>query len=164
MKAKASLVIQGQHCPDNAQGLVRTGAPTVHRTAASAFLQLVSSVGWCRRLRSLDVSCAFLRGKPREVEEPLFFEPPSRGLPEIEKGALIEIVKGVFGLPESLQDGGKNCVTRSKETPGLLSNWTLPSSACATLGHPIQIIIVHVDDMLLAIPSRISHLSPLLQI
>ena len=64
----------------------------------------------------------------REVEDPLFFEPPSRGLPGIEKGALIEIVD----CPILPVDGGKNCVTRSKETPGHLSNWTLPSSACAT--------------------------------
>ena len=49
----------------------------------------------------MDLSCAFLRGKSREVEDPLFFEPTSRGLPGIEKGALIEIVKGVFGLPDS---------------------------------------------------------------
>ena len=49
----------------------------------------------------MDVSCAFLLGKNREVEDPLFFEPPSRGLPEIEKGTLIEIVRGVFGLPDS---------------------------------------------------------------
>ena len=96
VKAKARLVIQGQHCPDTAQGLVRTVAPTVHRTAVSLFLQIVSSMGWCRSLRCADVSGAFLRGKPREVEEPLFFEPPSRGLPGIEKGALVEIVKCVF--------------------------------------------------------------------
>ena len=58
-------------------------------------------MGWCRSLRGVDASCALLRGRPREVEEPLFFEPPSRGSPGIEKGALIEIVKGVFGLPDS---------------------------------------------------------------
>ena len=73
VKAKARLVIQGQHCPDNAQGLVRTDAPTMHQTAVSEFLQTVSPMGWCRSLRSVDVSCAFLRGKPREVEVPLFF-------------------------------------------------------------------------------------------
>ena len=54
---------------------------------------------WC--LRSVDVSCAFLGGNPREVEEPLFFESRSRGFFGIEKDALIEIVKGVFGLPDS---------------------------------------------------------------
>ena len=44
VKAKVRLVIQGQHCPDNAQGLVRTDAPTAHRTAVSVFLQSVSSM------------------------------------------------------------------------------------------------------------------------
>ena len=64
VKARAQLVIQGQHCPDNAQRLVRTEAPTVHGTVVSVFLQIVSSMGWCRSLRGVDVSCAFLRGKP----------------------------------------------------------------------------------------------------
>ena len=101
VKAKARLVIQEQHCLDNAQGLVRTDAPTAHRTAVSMFRQLVSSMGWRRSLRGVDVSCAFLQGNPPEVEDPLFFELPSRGLPGLEKRALVEIVKGVFGLPES---------------------------------------------------------------
>ena len=51
----------------------------------------------------------------------------------IEKDALIEIVKGVFGLPDSLLDGRKNCVKFCKETPRHLSNWTLPSSGCVTV-------------------------------
>ena len=79
IKTLACWIPQGIHCPDNAQGLVRTDASTVHRTAVSVFLQIVSSMGWCRSLRGVDVSCAYLRGNPREVEEPLFFEPPSRG-------------------------------------------------------------------------------------
>ena len=111
----------------------RFGENRLHRTAVSVFLQLASSMGWCRSLRRVHVSCAFLRGKPREVEDPSIFELTSRGLPGIEKEALIEIVKGVFGSPILPVGGGKNCVTRSKETPGHLSTWTLPSSACATL-------------------------------
>ena len=77
VKAKARLVIQGQHCPDNARGLVRTDAPTVHRTAVSVLLQLVSS--W----DGVGVSGVwmFLVRKPRVVKDPWFFEPPSRGLP-----------------------------------------------------------------------------------
>ena len=35
---KARLVIQGQHCPDIAHGLVRTDAGTAHRTAVSVCL------------------------------------------------------------------------------------------------------------------------------
>ena len=86
VKAKARLVIQGQHCRDNAQGLVRTDAPTVHRTAVSVFLPVVASMGWCRSPRGVDVSCAFPPGKPREIQEPLFSEPPARGLAESRKG------------------------------------------------------------------------------
>ena len=92
VKAKARLVLHGQHCPDNAQGWVRTNATTVHWTY---------SFNLCHQWDGVTVSCAFPRGKPRDVEEPWFLEPPSRGLPGIEKGALIEIVKGVFGLPDS---------------------------------------------------------------
>ena len=133
VKAKARLVVEGQHCADNAQGLVRTNAPTAHRTAVSIFLQIVSSMGWCRSLRGVDVSCAFLRGKPREVEDPLFFKPPSRGSPGIEKGALIESVKGVLGLPDSPRGWWKELRDTLQETDGNLSNWTLPFSACVTV-------------------------------
>ena len=45
------------------------------------------------------VSCAFLRGKPGEVKDPLFFEPPSRGLPGIEEGALIFLSKVFLVCP-----------------------------------------------------------------
>ena len=51
--------------------------------------------------QDVDVSCAFQLGQLREVEELLCFEPSSSGLLGIEKGALIEIVKGVFGLPDT---------------------------------------------------------------
>ena len=93
VKAKARLDIQGQHCPDNAHGLVRTDVDSAPDSGERMPSKLC-------RLRGVDVSSAFLRRKPREVEELLFFEPPSRGLPGIEKGALTEIVHGVFGLPD----------------------------------------------------------------
>ena len=61
----------------------------------------------------------------------LFFEPPSRGLPGIERGALIEIVKGVFGLPDSHRGWWKALRdTLQGDSWKSLSNWTLPSSAC----------------------------------
>ena len=96
----------------------------------------------------MDASCALLRGRPREVEEPLFFEPPSRGLPGIEKGALIEIVKGVFGLPDSPRRWWK-------ELRDILhrDSWNSlklePAFFCLrdSSGHHIGIMIVHVDDM-----------------
>ena len=100
VKAKARMVIQGQHCPDNAQGLVRTNAPTVHRTAVSVCFQLVSSMGWCRSVRGVDDSCAWSK-----------------------------LWRGFWTTRFSL---GMLERTDSKETPGHLSKWTLPSSACVT--------------------------------
>ena len=101
--------------------------------------------------RGVDVSCAFLLGKPREVKDPLFFEPPSRGLPGIEEGALIEIVNGVFGLPDSPSGWWKELRDTLQG-----DSWTSlkldPAFFCLRdlSGHFIGMIIVHVDDMLLA--------------
>ena len=151
VKAKARLVIQGWHCPDNAQGLVRPDAPTVHRTAVSVFVQIVTSTGWCRSLRGVDVSCAFLR-KPREIQDPLFFEPLARGVLGVEKASLIEIVKGVsFGLPDSPRRWWKelrDTLQGDSWTPLKLD----PACFCLRdfSGHLIGMIIVQVDDMLLA--------------
>ena len=65
VKAKARLVIQGQHCPDNdAQGLARTDAPTAHQIAVSVLLQLISSVG-CRSLRGGCFLCLSARKTAR---------------------------------------------------------------------------------------------------
>ena len=60
LKAEAQFVIQDQHCPDNPQRLVRTEAPTGPGTAVSVFLQILSSMEWCRSLRGVDVSCLCL--------------------------------------------------------------------------------------------------------
>ena len=166
VRAKARLVIQGQHCPANALGPVRTDAPTVHRIAVSVFFQQFSSMGWCRSLRGVDVSCAFLRGKPRQVEEPLFLEPPVRGLLGVEKSAFIEIVKGVFGLSDPYRGWWKEL----RDTL-LGDSWNSlkldPAFFCLRdcSGHLIGMIIVQVDDMLLATSNchqAESHISRLL--
>ena len=96
------------------------------------------------------MSCAFLRGKPREVEEPLYFELPSRGLPG-EKGALIEIVKSVFGLPDSPRGWWKE-LRDTLQRDSWKSLRLDPASFCLRdcSGHLVGMIIVHVDDMLLA--------------
>ena len=124
-------------------------------------------MGWCRSLKGVDVSCAFLRGKPREVEEPLFFEPPSRGLPGIERGALIEIVKGVFGLPDSPWGWWKE-LRDTLQGDSWKSLKLDPAVFCLRdfSGRVIGMINVHVDDMLLATDESQraeSHISRLLQ-
>ena len=94
--------------------------------------------------------CLSLR-KLQEIEDPFFFEPPSRGLPGIEKGALIEIVKGVFGLPDSPRGWWKE-LRDTLEGDSWTSLKLDPAFFCLRdfSGHLIEMIIVHVDDMLLA--------------
>ena len=125
---------------------------TVHRTAVSALLQIVSPMGCVSESQGFDVSCAFLRRKPREVEDLLFFVPLSSDMPGVEKAALIEIVKGVFGLPDFPVNECKEVRKHaSRRLLDIVSNWTLPSCACIdSSGHLIGMIMVHVEDMLLA--------------
>ena len=84
----------------------------------------------------------------REVEEPLFFEPPLRGLPGVEKGALMEIAKGVLGLPDSLQGWCKE-LRDTLQGDSWKSLKVDPAFSCLRdfSGHLIN---VPVDDMLLA--------------
>ena len=128
--AKARLVIQGQHCPENAQSFVEPMSD--------------SATDSSQRIHSR---------KPREVEEPLYFELPSRGLPGVEKGALIEIVMGVLGCPISPRGWWKELrdtlprrlVDIPQTGPCLLLAWLFWTSLFSQPTQP---------------PSRISHLSP----
>ena len=112
--------------------------------------QIVLSMGWSRSLTGVDVSCAFPRGKPREVEELLFFEPPSRGLPGLVKGALIEIVKGVLGLSDSPRGWWKE-LRHTLHGDSWTSLKLDPTFFCLRdSGNLIGMIIVHVGGLPLA--------------
>ena len=96
-KAKARLCIGGHLDPDLQKGQVKTEAPTASKMAFHTVLFLAAQLGW--RLAAGDVEAAFLNGV--ESRRGLYFEPPRRGLPGVEEGSLIEIIKGVFGLSNS---------------------------------------------------------------
>ena len=96
-KAKARLCIGGHQDPDLQKGEVNTEAPTASRMSLLTLLFLAAQFGW--QLAAGDVEAAFLNGIESKLG--LYFEPPRRGLPEVEPGSLIEIVKGVFGLSNS---------------------------------------------------------------
>ena len=51
------------------------------------------------RLKTFDVKTAFLSGK--DSDRALYFRPPKEGLPGVEEGSLIKIIKGVYGLKEA---------------------------------------------------------------
>jgi len=103
IKAKARLVIAGQDCPDAMMGLLKTDAPTVQRTSILVLLQIAANLRWLESLTVGDISSAFLQGKERAVDDPIYMEQP-RGyqLPGTEDGTcLIQVLKGVFGLPDA---------------------------------------------------------------
>ena len=97
LKAKARLCVAGQHDPDLGIVDMVTDAPTTSRHALLLALQLSLARKW--RASVGDIRAAFLNGvsAPRQ----LYFRQPRRGMPTLQKGQLIEIIKGVFGLSTS---------------------------------------------------------------
>ena len=96
-KPKARLCIAGQHDPDLGKVDMVTDAPTTSRHSIILALQLALCRGW--RVSVGDIRAAFLNGIPAPRD--LFFRQPKRGIPSLEPGQLIEVLKGVFGLSTS---------------------------------------------------------------
>jgi len=157
-KAKARLCIGGHQDPDLQKGEVNTEAPTASRMSLLTLLFLAAQFGW--QLAAGDVEAAFLNGI--ESKRGLYFEPPRRGLPGVEPGSLIEIVKGVFGLSNSPRLWWDKLAKELKELKIKVGDDTL------TLSHhdldpcffPLRDqrgqlrggLITHVDDLLIAAP------------
>ena len=97
LKAKARLCVGGHRDPDLRAGTLLTEAPTASKMAFTALLAMAGMHGW--KVAAGDVEAAFLNGN--EARRNLYFRQPARGLPGMEPGALIEVVKGVFGLSTS---------------------------------------------------------------
>ena len=96
-KAKARLCVGGQKDPDLGVVEMAVDAPTANRHSILLALMVALSRAW--EVAIGDIRAAFLNG----VEAPrrLYFRQPVRGIPGLEPGQLIEIVKGVFGLATS---------------------------------------------------------------
>lgn len=96
-KPKARLCVGGQKDPDLGHVEMSVDAPTASRHAVLLGLLLALARGWMVTVG--DIRATFLNG----VEAPrgLYFRQPVRGIPTLERGQLIEIVKGVFGLATS---------------------------------------------------------------
>ena len=97
VKAKARLCVGGHRDPDLGVRPLAIDSPTATKASLMLGTQCAMSEGWCGSIG--DIQAAFLNG----VEAPrgLYFRQPARGLPGVEEGVLIEIVKGVFGLSTS---------------------------------------------------------------
>ena len=96
-KPKARLCIAGQYDPDLGRIEMSTDAPTVSRYSIVLALQVALARGW--RVSVGDVRAAFLNGLP--APRNLYFKQPKRGIPSLQQGQIIEVLKGVFGLSTS---------------------------------------------------------------
>ena len=94
LNAKSRLVVPGHVAP---VGEVRTDAPVTPQQSLHLTLSTAANHRW--RIGSFDVKDAFLSGKnnPRK----LYVRPPREGIRGVPQNALIELIKGVFGLRES---------------------------------------------------------------
>ena len=96
-KAKARLCVGGQKDPDLGVVEMAVDAPTANRHSILLALMVALSRDWLVAIG--DIRAAFLNG----VEAPrrLYFRQPVRGIPGLQPGQLVEIIKGVFGLSTS---------------------------------------------------------------
>eukprot|EP00435_Cladocopium_sp_Y103_P075952 s11_g70.t1 len=97
-KLKARWCIRGYLDPDVCK--VETASPTLSSEGLAITLQVLSSYGW--RLRIADVETAFLRGE--NLQRPtgrILAKPPKDGIPGVNEGELVELIKPVYGLVDA---------------------------------------------------------------
>ena len=96
-KPKARLCVSGQFDPDLTKKEMSVDVPTAGRQSLLLAVQVALAKDWVASIG--DIRAAFLNGvqAPRQ----LYFELPKRGIPTVEDGILVEILKGVFGLSTS---------------------------------------------------------------
>ena len=151
VKAKARLCVQGQNDPDCMTGEVKLDAPTVQHATFLTFLHYVVSFGWVNFWRNGDISSAFLQGEPCKGE-PLYMFQPERGLPGLEQGRILKLLRPVYGRPDAprawyeaisgfiMNDMGYE---RSILDPALFIHRDSNS-------NPDALLVLHVDDLMVA--------------
>ena len=161
VKAKARLCVGGHRGPDLGTRPLSVDAPTASKDSLMLGMQCAVSLRWSASIG--DVQAAFLNGvaAPRG----LYFKQPPRGLPGVEEGVLVEIIKGVFGLATSprlwfeklVQDIGKAKVELEEETLHFEQNDIDPCvfHLVDQQGNTRGLLETHVDDLLLLTEERL---------
>ena len=99
-KESARIVVPGYADPDVLD--IRTDPPTACREAINVLLAIHAYRGrekWV--LLTADVQAAFLKGELQDKDRVLFCWPPRNGVPGVQLGSLLLILKGVFGLNDA---------------------------------------------------------------
>ena len=99
-KHKARIVCRGDRDPDLTT--LRRDAPTMSRTG----LMMILCIAGCMPdwfLFNADITGAFLQGDQSMAsrKEALYVRPPREGLPGLQRGQLLLVVRGIFGLANS---------------------------------------------------------------
>ena len=154
MRAKARLCAQAFNEPLARAGVIKVDSPTVQRIGINIFLQLVVNFRWQRWWRKGDIKSAFLQGKERDVDAlgKLYLRPPrGRPLPGVPQGALLEVVRSVYGLPDAPLAWWEELSGFLKEI-GFVSSRVDPAFMIHYLpnGSTGAIAIIHVDDLVIA--------------
>ena len=101
LEAKSRLVIPGHVDPDGdipvEDGGFRTDAPTAPQLAFHLMCSFAARYRW--RLKTFDCKTAFLTGKSHDRD--IYVRLPKEGLPGVENGSLIKLIKGAYGLREA---------------------------------------------------------------
>ena len=145
MKPGARLILPGHLAPN--VGEVRTDAPTAPQVAVYVIMAIVSANAWT--LECFDCEAAFLNGVT--ALRNLFFTPPKEGPPGVPAGAILECVKGVFGLQESprlwyMKFRGNLLLVGWQEAPFAKAVFLLYDGDDELCG----VLCIHVDDGIMA--------------
>ena len=151
LKAKARLCIAGHLCPDTVGGDVQVDSPTIERISTMLFLNYVVCYSWFTNWFIGDISNAFLQGAPLEGPD-MYMRQPRQGLPGLQPGQLIKLIKSVYGRPDAPRSWFNELsrilqeelqFQKSEVDPAL---YYLRDSSGALKG----VLIIHVDDIMLA--------------
>ena len=138
-KIKARFVVKG--CQEQLDP--RSDSPTASRDSFKLFLSLAANEDF--HLKSLDVTSAFLQGRP--LDRDIFINPPpERASP----GQVWKLKKSCYGL----YDASRQWFMAVKETLLTMNMKSLSGDDafffCIRAGKLIGMVILHVDDFLVA--------------
>ena len=151
LKAKARLCIAGHLCPDTVGGDVQVDSPTIERISTMLFLNYVVCYSWFTNWFIGDIGNAFLQGAPLEGPD-MYMRQPRQGLPGLQPGQLIKLIKSVYGRPDAPRSWFNELsrilqeelqFQKSEVDPAL---YYLRDSSGVLKG----VLIIHVDDIMLA--------------
>ena len=97
---KARLVVQGFKDPDLTDPSLRRDAPTLTRVGFMCLLHIQLYYNFIAMAG--DATTAFMQGSPelfgKERSKPLYMKQPREGLPGLEAGRVLRLLRGVYGL------------------------------------------------------------------